>query len=211
MDRVKTLSTYAMLLIGFFILSIILENGLIAAMYAPIDGLAVGKYESAGGDLEVTILDARATRVNGYLKVKIKNTNGRDIDSCYAKMDLYSKQGFLAATEYVQISNFKANEERLFEVKFKADEIERYEVSLVENPPDKTNILNILGWEIDLSNVFGIDLTKIFDWEKIKTGALNFRDWFIALCASIPTWAWLIAGGIVIWNLPSKYLFGIFP
>ena len=40
MDRVKELNTYVFLLVGFFILSIILENRLIAAMYTPISGLA---------------------------------------------------------------------------------------------------------------------------------------------------------------------------
>lgn len=211
MDRVKELGTYVLLLVGFFILSIILENGLISAMYAPIDGLTSGNYTAENSGLEVTVLDARATSVNGYMKVKIKNTTGRDIDECYAKMDLYSKQGFLAATEYVELKDFKANEERNFDVRFKANEIDRYEVSLVETVPDKSNILNILGWEIDLTDFFGLDLTKIFDFEKIKDGAMGLWSWFTAFCSSIPAWAWFIAGGIVIWNLPSRYLFGIFP
>ena len=211
MDRVKELGTYVLLLVGFFILSIILENGLISAMYAPIEGLTSGNYTAEISGLEVTVLDARATSVNGYMKVKIKNTTGRDIDECYAKMDLYSKQGFLAATEYVELKDFKANEERNFDVGFKANEIDRYEVSLVETVPDKSNILNILGWEIDLTDFFGLDLTKIFDFEKIKDGAMGLWSWFTAFCSSIPAWAWFIAGGIVIWNLPSRYLFGIFP
>ena len=71
MDRVKELNTYVFLLVGFFILSIILENGLIAAMYTPISGLASNSYTNADG-LEVTVVDARATRVNGYMKVKVK-------------------------------------------------------------------------------------------------------------------------------------------
>lgn len=209
MDRVKQLSTYALLLIGFFILSIILENGLIAAMYTPIGGLTKDAYTTEDG-LEITVEDARATRVNGYMRVKVKNTTGKDIDSCYAKMDLYNKYG-LVATEYVEIKDFKNGEEKIFDVKFNAQEVERYEVSLVETAPDESYILDILGWKIDLTNFLnlGIDLTKIFPW--LKEGFLKFWDWFAAFCSTIPTWAWWIAGGIVIWNLPSKYLFGIFP
>ena len=209
MDRVKQLMTYVLLLVGFFILSIILENGLIAAMYAPIDGLASGSYTTSDG-LAVTVTDARATRVNGYMKVKVKNTTGRDIEKCYVKMDLYNKYG-LVATEYVEVEDFKANEERNFDVSFNGNEIDRYEVSLVEEIPDTSNIINILGWEIDLKNFLGlgIDLTKIFPW--LVDGALAFWDWFTAFCSTIPTWAWVIAGGIVIWNLPSRYLFGVFP
>lgn len=209
MDRAKQLNTYALLLIGFFIISIILENGLIASMYAPIDGLTKDAYTTSDG-LEITVVDARATRVNGYMTVKVKNTTGRDIEKCYAKMDLYNKYG-LVATEYVEINDFKNGEEKTFNVKFSGNEVDRYEVSLVETAPDKTNIIDILGWEIDLTNFLGlgIDLTKIFPW--LKNGASKFWDWFCAICASVPGWAWLIAGGIVIWNLPSKYLFGIFP
>ena len=103
MDRVKQLNTYVLLLIGFFIISIILENGLIAAMYTPIGGLTKDAYTTADG-LEITVEDARATRVNGYMRVKVKNTTGKDIDSCYAKMDLYNKYG-LVATEYVEIKD----------------------------------------------------------------------------------------------------------
>ena len=84
----------------------ILENGLIAAMYTPISGLASNSYTNADG-LEVTVVDARATRVNGYMKVKVKNTTGRDIDRCYAKMNLYNKYG-LVATEYVEIQDFNS-------------------------------------------------------------------------------------------------------
>ena len=104
---------------------------------------------------------------------------------------------------------FKNGEERNFDVRFNGNEVDRYEVSLVEDVPDKSNIINILGWELDLTNFFGLDLTKIFPW--LKEGALELWNWFTAFCSTIPLWAWLIAGGIVIWNLPSKYLFGIFP
>ena len=130
MKRAKQLNTYALLLIGFMIISMILENGLIAAMYAPIQGIASGTYTTTDG-LEVTVEDARATRVNGYMKVKVKNTTGRDIDKCYAKMDLYNKYG-LVATEYVEITDFKNGEERDFDVRFNGNEVDRYEVSLVE-------------------------------------------------------------------------------
>lgn len=209
MDRVKELNTYVFLLVGFFILSIILENGLIAAMYTPISGLASNSYTNADG-LEVTVVDARATRVNGYMKVKVKNTTGRDIDRCYAKMNLYNKYG-LVATEYVEIQDFKNGEEKVFDVKFNAQEVERYEVELVETAPEESHILDFFGWKIDLTNFLnlGIDLTKIFPW--LKEGFLQFWDWFTAWCSTIPAWAWWIAGGIVLWNLPKKYLFGIFP
>ena len=38
MDRMKTFFKYALLIVGFFILSLILENGLIMGMYGTITG-----------------------------------------------------------------------------------------------------------------------------------------------------------------------------
>ena len=60
MDRVKQLNTYVLLLIGFFIISIILENGLIAAMYTPIGGLTKDAYIYPGlGDAGDRILGTK--------------------------------------------------------------------------------------------------------------------------------------------------------
>lgn len=214
MARLKTFGIYALLIIGFMIMSVILENGLIASMYIPLEGINEGTFTTEDG-IQVTIEDARGTRVNGYMRVKVKNTTGEDIDHCYVQMDLYSKQGYKVATEYVEVSDFKAGEEKEFDVAFSGNEISRYEVSIIKDKPDDSNIINILGWEFDATDFFGLDLTKILDgrllkllnFNTLKAGALNLWNWFKVTCAAIPIWAWWIAAGIVIWNLPSGYLF----
>ena len=84
---------------------------------------------------------------------------------------------------------------------------------MVANTPDKTNIINILGWEIDLTNVFGlgIDLSNVtvfgirladlFTWNNIKSTGHSFWSWFINLAASIPLWGygfgWLFILGLL--------------
>lgn len=219
MDRLKTLFTYVLLIIGFFILSLILENGLLEDMYSTIVGNANGAYVNTNTGFSIEVDESRATNVNGYLRFKIKNTTGHYIERCYAKIDLYSKQNLLAATKYAEINDFKVNEERKFELKFKANEISRYEVSMVEETPDKSNILNLFGWEIDLTDVFGMDLTSFFgenirnilNAETIKETGISVFNWVKVILASVPTWAYVIAGGIVLWHMPKGYLFGIFP
>ena len=128
---------------------------------------------------------------------------------------MYSKQNLLAVTKYAEINNFQVDEERKFELKFKANEISRYEISMVEEAPDKSNILNLFGWEIDLTNVFGMDLTKMFggalNVETIKETGISVFSWIKVIVSSVPAWAYVIAGGIVLWNLPKGFLFGIFP
>ena len=99
------------------------------------------------------------------------------------------------------------------------NEISRYEVSMVEETPDKSNILNLFGWEIDLTDVFGMDLTSFFgenirnilNAETIKETGISVFNWVKVILASVPTWAYVIAGGIVLWHMPKGYLFGIFP
>ena len=86
---------------------------------------------------------------------------------------------------------------------------------MVEEAPDKSNILNLFGWEIDLTNVFGMDLTKMFggalNVETIKETGISVFSWIKVIVSSVPAWAYVIAGGIVLWNLPKGFLFGIFP
>ena len=84
-----------------------------------------------------------------------------------------------------------------------------------------TNIINILGWEIDLSNIFGMDLsdatifgvklTELFSWNNVKTAGSNAWNGFRVILAAIPWWGYAIATGIVLWHIPKGYLFGIFP
>lgn len=213
MKRMKTFLTYLLLLLGFFVVSLILEDGLLMKMYANITGNTNGTYGVSSG-FQIEMVDSRATNVNGYLRFKIKNTTGHFIEKCYVKIDLYSKQNLLAATKYFEINDFEANEEKKFELKFKANEISRYEITMTEEAPDKSNILNLFGWEVDMSDVFGMDLTNIFgpiDVQKIKENGISLWNWMKLLVSSVPTWAYVIAGGIVLWHMPKGFLFGIFP
>lgn len=219
MDRLKTFFTYLLLIIGFFVVSLILENGLLEDMYKQIAGNANGTYINTDNGFSINVDESRASNVSGYLRFRIKNTTGHYIERCYAKIDLYSKQNLLAATKYAEITDFKENEERKFELKFKANEISRYEISMLEDVPDKSNILNLFGWEIDLTDVFGMDLTRFFgddvkallNANTIKETGISIFNWAKVIIASVPTWAYVIAGGIVLWHMPKGFLFGIFP
>jgi len=220
MDRMKTFLLYAVLILGFMFVSHILEEGLIANMYKKMNGNII---PSAAYDIDITDVKGRASNVNGYLNFKIKNNTSSNDDLGNLKIDLYSKRGLLAATKYVDINGIEPGATKDYQVKFKGTEIRGYNVAVVtdEQVPDKTNILNLFGWEIDLTDVFGMDLTDftifghklkdIFNWDATKATVKNFWYAFIELCESIPWWGYAIAGGIVLWHLPKGYLFGVFP
>lgn len=214
MSTITNFRNYALWIIGFFIISIILENALIADMYQPIGGITNGNAGFTGQantNLEVTVEDARATNMNGYLLINVKNTTGKYLGKCCAKIDLFTERGILAATKYVDISKFEVNEVRQFKINFKGFDIASYSVSLVEDAPDKTYILDLFGWEIDLRNVLGIDLTSIINLKNIKETGLNIWGLTINFLNTIPAWAYLMASGIVIWHMPKGFLFGVFP
>ena len=89
MSTIQKFRNYALWIIGFFIISIILENALIADMYSPISGTANGEAAFVGTintDLEVTVSEAKATNMNGYLVINVKNTTGKYLEKCCAKI-----------------------------------------------------------------------------------------------------------------------------
>ncbi len=216
MDRMKTFLLYVLGIIGFMFLSYVLENGLIANMYKKMNGDVVGTSEIAIEDVS-----GRASNVNGYMNFKLTNLSQYDDINKYIKIDLYSKQGLHAVTKYIEIADVPAQSSKDYQIKFKGSELRSYDISVVSELPDMTNIINILGWEVDLSDVFGMNLsnlklfgvklTDIFAWDNVKTAGENAWSWSINLFKSIPWWGYAIASGIIIWYMPKGFLFGIFP
>lgn len=216
MDRMKTFLLYALGIIGFMFLSYVLENGLIANMYKKMNGDVVGTSE-----IIIEDVSGRASNVNGYMNFKLTNLSPYDDTNKYIKIDLYSKQGLHAVTKYIEIADVPSQSSKDYQIKFKGSELRTYDISVVSELPDMTNIINILGWEIDLSDVFGMDLsnlklfgvklTDIFAWDNVKTAGQNAWSWSVNLLQSIPWWGYAIASGIIIWYMPKGFLFGIFP
>jgi hypothetical protein len=213
----KTFLLYALGIIGFMFLSYVLENGLIEDMYKTMNGEII----PSSSNLVIEDVTGKASNVNGFMSFKLSNDSSSNIENQYIKIDLYSKQGLYAASKYVKINDLPAESTKNYEVKFKGTEIRSYKLSIVSELPDKSNIINILGWEIDLTNVFGMDLTNVtilgvkltdlFSWENAKVAGSNAWSWTKALLQSIPWWGYAIATGIILWYMPKGYLFGIFP
>ena len=213
MERMRTFLLYALGILGFMFLSYVLENGLIENMYVKM----AGNIETSES-ISVEDVSGKASNVNGFMNFKLTNENV-NAEDFFVKIDLISKQGLPAATKYVQITDLPVGQSKNYQVKFKGSEIREYKVSVVDEAPDMSNIINILGWEIDLSDVFGLDLTDaeifggklkdLFSWNSAKTAGQNAWNWSINLAKSIPWWGYAIGAGIVLWYLPSGYLFGI--
>ncbi len=219
MSRMRTFLLYALGIIGFFVLSLILEDALIGNMYKKMDG----NIQDNGYAIVVEGVSGRSTNVNGFMKFRLSNTSSSKQNNYYAKIDLYSKRGLLAATKYVDVGDIEPNGYKDYEVKFKGTELKGYNISVISESeiPDKTNIINLFGWEIDLTDVFGMDLTDVtifgvkltdlFSWDGVKNAASTGWNFFFNFASNIPWWGYAIGAGIVLWHLPAKFIFGIFP
>ena len=227
MNRMKTFFTYFVLLVAFFIISNLLENGLIYNMYSKINGIINNTAYIKGIFTEIQIedKDSRATNVNGYINLSIKNNMNSKIQKCYLQIDLYNERNLLAETEYIEVKELGSGDIRNYNIKFKANNIDKYKVSLIDEAPDESHIIRLLGWDIDLkklglnpknlfglgidlTNLFGsgINLMELFNWEKIKNGGKAVWNFCIDFATSIPVWAYVVAGGIVLWYLPAGFL-----
>ena len=192
MDRMKTFLLYALGIVGFIFLSTILEDGLLDAMYVRM----TGSISPSNYGVSIDDVYGRATNVNGNMRIKL-------------------------TTKYIKIEDLNVGDTKEYQIKLKGNELRKYNVSIVDESlvPDKTNVISLFGWEIDLGNVFGMDLTNatifgvkltdIFSVDSIKTAGSNAWDVTVSILNSVPWWGYAIAGGIVLWYLPSGYLFGI--
>ena len=215
MKTMKKFRTYLICFVAFYLLVTFLERGWIKEMYETIDGSTVGTYTTEAGEensLNVYVLSANATNINGNMRVKVLNTSGHDIDNCYAKVDLLDRNGNVVGTEYINIKDLKAGESKLYDIKFHSKFVEGYKVALVEKAPEvPSNIVNIMGWEVDLSNVFGRDLSKyrgLFNEKGIFNGLKSGWDFSVAFAKRVPWWAYAVGAGIIAFYTPMGYMFG---
>ena len=80
MEKIQTFMIYFLIIIVFFLVSTFLEGQLIEQMYFKLDGSVQENFEYAGENLEldIKVLEAKATKMNGYLTARVINNTNRD-------------------------------------------------------------------------------------------------------------------------------------
>ena len=131
MSRLKTFAKYAIWLILFWILSDIL-------IYYGVNSTYKNLKIKNEIPSQITIKNAEATKVNGRIKGTIANKEDSDMSGKYLKIDLYSDNGNLLATEYEEIGNLRVNEVKSFETYFKMQDVKQYEVNIVDEKIEET-------------------------------------------------------------------------
>ena len=124
MDRMKTFFKYALWIILFYIFSNLMIYLNIETTYQNI-----GRKDNLS---QVTVYQAEATKINGRIKGKIYNSTTNKITNNYLRIDLYSERDNLLGSKYIDISNMRDDETRNFEIYFKVQDVDYYEMKFTE-------------------------------------------------------------------------------
>ena len=214
MSKLQTFTIYLLIIVGFYLVSIFLEGQLIEQMYSKLDGTVQEEFEYNGErtELSVKILDAKATRMNGYLTARVTNNTDNSINKAYLKIDLYAKKDLKAISRYLEINDLKPGESRDYKLKFRAGYVDTYKVAVKNDFPDEDYIFEIFGYEINTKSILGLDLSKYIDAKAIKEAGFNgitsvfsffgkVGHRFVVIAQSVPWWGYLgalaVIGGII--------------
>lgn len=126
MARMKTFRMWTLIIIAFFIYSTVITNLLLKDTYKNIYG------EVVTNSPKIEITEAKAGKNSGSIKGKITNDTDENINRIYIKIDFYSKHNTNKGTEYIEINDITENEKREFSSEFNFKNVEKYEVSYVE-------------------------------------------------------------------------------
>ena len=83
-------------------------------------------YEIASTVPTITVQEAKATNVNGYIKGEVKNESDSEINGGYLCFVLFDENYEQKGIEYIEIGNLTAGETKSYELKFKRDFIKHF-------------------------------------------------------------------------------------
>lgn len=124
MNRMKTLLKYALWLILFYIFSNLMIYLNIETTYQNI-----GRKDNIE---QVTVYQAQATKINGRIKGTIYNNVENKITNNYLRVDLYSEKDNYLGSKYIDVSNMREDETREFEIYFKVQDVDYYEIKFTD-------------------------------------------------------------------------------
>ena len=214
MDKLKTFLIYVLIIVGFFVVSEFLSGQLIKQMYTKLEGTVEKEFQYQGQDLalDVEIIDARATNMNGYITARVTNNTDVTVDKAYLKLDLFAKEDIKAVSRYMEITDLKPGESKDYTLKFRAGYVDTYKVAVKEDFPDQDYIFEFLGYEINTKSVLGINVSKYINAKKIKEAGFNgitsifsffgvVAHRITVTAKSVPWWGYLgalaVIGGII--------------
>ncbi len=141
MSRMKTFLIYALIVLAIVLCTDGLSNIILESNYVDL-GYDVG-VESP----KIEILEAKTTKDNGRIKIRITNNTDKKIENKFLKIDLYSDISNLLGTEYVKIEGIEKGESQEFELKYSQNNVHHFRVTMIDELPQKTYTYHVLTKE----------------------------------------------------------------
>ena len=88
----------------------------------------ITEYSIREGNPSITVNEAKATNVNGYIKGEVKNESDSELEGEYLCFILFDENYEIKGTEYIEIGILSAGETKTYELKFKRDYIKHFYV-----------------------------------------------------------------------------------
>ena len=99
----------------------------VKAMYHDIQS-----YEINASNPTVTVSEAKATNVNGYVRGEVINEGEEDITNRYLLFLLCDENNEVISREYIDIGTISVGQTKTYELKFKVDNVDRFYVTVTD-------------------------------------------------------------------------------
>ena len=116
--------------IWFILLFAFVTIGSILAIKTMYHDIMIHEIEST--TLTITVEEAKATNVNGYIKGNLKNESEEDVNEKYLSFLLYDEDMELIGIEYIEIDTIKAGETKSYELKFKRNNVDNVFATILD-------------------------------------------------------------------------------
>lgn len=140
MDRMKTLFTYALIVVLFWIFSNVAINLILKNSYKNVEQNNI-KIEKTNNGFEINVEKANANKMQSYFTGIIKNTSNKVIEKQYVKVESFYKGKFMQE-KYLAFENIQPGEERKFKLLYEIGNIDEYKVSYVNEIPTNKTIID---------------------------------------------------------------------
>jgi len=126
-NRKKTLLMYLIIFVAFYFFTNLMIYLFVHGSYKPMENYNVEK-----SDIEIIVEDARTTNMNGYIKGKVNNNTGGFVRDKYLKFEFVSERNTNMGNKYIYIPGLAEDESKSFELKYKLENVNSFNVSIVD-------------------------------------------------------------------------------
>lgn len=141
MSRMKTFLIYALIVLAIILCTDGLSNIILESNYEDLG------YDIGVESPKIEILEAKTTKDNGRIKIRITNNTDKKIENKFLKIDLYSDIGNLLGTEYIKIEGIEKGETQEFELKYRQNNVHHFKLTMIDELPEKIYTYHVLTKE----------------------------------------------------------------